>query len=147
MELHPYLSFNGNAKEAIELYAKALGGVVTDIHLYSENPEMCKSLPDGWADKVMHTTMSAGSITIMASDVLVGDSGHCGVAELSYSGSPVSLSVNCHSVEELQTTFDILAAGGQITMALQDTFWGAKFGMLVDRFGIKWMFNYDYPQK
>ena len=28
-------------------------------------------------------------------------------------------------------------------MPLQDTFWGAHFGMLTDRFGIQWMFNFD----
>jgi len=37
--------------------------------------------------------------------------------------------------------FDALSAGGKITMPLQDTFWGAKFGMLVDAYGVSWMFN------
>jgi len=42
---------------------------------------------------------------------------------------------------DLQRKFDALAAGGKVTMPVQDTFWGAKFGMLTDAFGINWMFN------
>ncbi len=50
-------------------------------------------------------------------------------------------------MEELEKTFAILADGGQTTKEPQDTFWGARFAMLVDKFGIKWMLNFDYPQK
>lgn len=147
MKLHPYLSFNGNAREAMELYAQALNGQVEFVTTYADNPDMAKTLPAGWENKVMHATMKAGDIVLMASDVLVGSGGSCSVEELLPHGSPVTLSVNCHSVEELQNTFNILVEGGAATMAPQDTFWGAHFAMLVDKFGIKWMFNYDYPQK
>jgi PhnB protein len=37
--------------------------------------------------------------------------------------------------------FDALAVGGKVLMPLQDMFWGAKFGMLRDAYGISWMFN------
>lgn len=147
MELHPYLSFEGNAREAVELYARALNGKVEFVTTYADNPEMLKSLPSDWENKVMHASMTAGAITIMASDVIVGENGPCAIKELSPSGSPVSLSVNCNSVAELQAAFAVLADGGVVTMEPQDTFWGAHFAMLVDKFGIKWMFNHDYPQK
>ena len=39
------------------------------------------------------------------------------------------------------------SAGGNVTMPLADAFWGAYFGMLIDKFGINWMVNYTYPQK
>jgi PhnB protein len=147
MQLHPYLSFTGCAKEAIELYCKALNGKIEHTATYAEQPEMLKTLPEGWGDKVMHTSMSAGEIVIMASDVVLGENGPCAIKELNYAASPVSLSINCASVEELESTFVILSAGGQVTMPPQDTFWGARFAMLVDKFGIKWMLNHDYPQK
>lgn len=137
MELHPYLSFNGNAREAMELYAQALNGKVEFVTTYADNPEMAKTLPAGWESKVMHATMKAGSIVLMASDVLVGNGGPCSVEELLPHGSPITLSVNCHSVAELQQTFNILVAGGKSTMEPQDTFWAAHFAMLVDKFGIK----------
>ena len=62
------------------------------------------------------------------------------------SGSPISLSLDFKSAEEQQRVFDILAENARkIIMPLQDTFWGARFGILADSFGIRWMFNYDKP--
>ncbi|MGZ5305046.1 MAG: VOC family protein, partial [Bacteroidia bacterium] len=34
-----------------------------------------------------------------------------------------------------------LSAGGQATMPMENTFWGAKFGMLTDKYGQHWMIN------
>jgi PhnB protein len=42
--------------------------------------------------------------------------------------------------------FDALSAGGKITIPLQDTFWGAKFGMVTDVHGVSWMFNCQTKQ-
>jgi PhnB protein len=36
---------------------------------------------------------------------------------------------------KMEEVFNKLAAGGKVTMPLQKQFWGAKFGMLVDKFG------------
>jgi PhnB protein len=43
--------------------------------------------------------------------------------------------------DETDRLFAALAVGGQVEMPLQPMFWGAYFGSLTDRFGIKWMFN------
>jgi len=62
-------------------------------------------------------------------------------------GVPVAKDSNTHvsldfdDPADMTAKFAALAAGGKVTMPLQDTFWGAKFGMLTDAFGIKWMFN------
>ena len=58
-------------------------------------------------------------------------------------GNNFSLSLDCESAEEQDKLFNALGAGGSITMPLGDTFWGARFGMLLDKFGVAWMFNYD----
>ena len=147
MELHPYLSFNGCAKEAIELYATALNGRIEEIITYAEQqPEILKTLPSDWVNKIMHISMRAESIVIMASDEILGIASPSATTELNYLASPISLSINCTSVEELERTFNILSTDGKVTMIPQDTFWGAKFAMLHDKFGIKWMLNYDYPK-
>ena len=44
---------------------------------------------------------------------------------------------------DMAQKFDALAAGGKVTMPLADMFWGARFGMLVDAYGIQWMFNHQ----
>ena len=58
-------------------------------------------------------------------------------------GDNFSISVDTTSQEEAERFFNGLSAGGRITMPLNKTFWGAFFGMLVDKFGIHWLINYD----
>jgi len=132
----PYLNFNGNASEALEFYAKAFGGQVTFRQNYSESP--MESAPE-WKDKVMHATFQAGALNFMVSDIMPG---HTVIP-----GSNVSLSMNFKDVESIDRVFAALSEGANITMPLQDTFWGARFGMLIDKFSVNWMFNHDYEQK
>ena len=61
-------------------------------------------------------------------------------------GKNVSLSVNADSKDEADRIFQMLAEGGHITMPIANTFWGAYFGMMIDKFGIQWMVNYDQPK-
>ncbi len=143
MNLAPYLSFSGNCQEALELYCNALGGSIVEKHCYAENPEMAKHLPADWHNKLMHASFKAGSICLMAADVIEGKDGPCGIVKLSHAGSPIALSLNFNNETEQTAAFNKLAQGGIVTMPLQDTFWGARFGMLSDKFGIKWMFNCD----
>jgi PhnB protein len=62
-------------------------------------------------------------------------------------GNNFSISINANSREEATKFFDGLSEGGNVSMELQDTFWGAFFGMWTDKFGINWMVNYDDPDK
>lgn len=132
----PYLNFNGNAGEALAFYSKALNGQVVFQQSFGDSP---METPADYKDKVMHATFQAGALSFMVSDAMPGQpvSG----------GTNISLSLNFSSVEEIEKTFAALAEGAQVTMPLQDTFWGARFGMLTDRFGINWMFNHDYEKK
>jgi PhnB protein len=61
-------------------------------------------------------------------------------------GTNVSVSVHCDSVAEIERLFAAMSEGGNAPMPLQDTNWGARFGMFTDRFGIQWMFNFEYPK-
>jgi PhnB protein len=58
-------------------------------------------------------------------------------------GNNVWININCESDEEIERFFKALGAGGMVIMPLADQFWGAKFGMLKDRYDIHWMFNFD----
>ena len=62
------------------------------------------------------------------------------------SGNQISLSLNADTKEEADKIFNGLSADGKVEMPIQDTFWGAYFGIWTDKFGIKWMINYDYPK-
>ena len=81
----------------------------------------------------MHTSFKADGIYLLASDFPSNQS--------IITGNNVSLSINFSDEKEEETVFNNLSAGGKVTMPLQDTFWGARFGMLTDKFGINWMVN------
>ena len=59
------------------------------------------------------------------------------------SGNNFHICLSCESAEETERLFTALGDRGRVTMPLQDMFWGARFGMVVDRFGVSWMFNYE----
>jgi PhnB protein len=132
-EINPYLNFAGKAGEAISFYQKALGAEVLNVQKFGDVPGMQVAPQD--KDRVMHAHLRLGAGAIMISD------GPPGMPIPTDSNTHVSLQYD--SPNEMTGQFDALAAGGQITMPLQDTFWGAKFGMLTDRYGIRWMFNCD----
>jgi len=134
----PYLNFNGNAAEALAFYKKAFKGEVEFQQTFGDSP-MGNEVPADDKNKVMHASFRAGDLQFMVSDCMPGQS--------VTSGSNTSLSLNFKSVADIDKTFEALSEGAQITMPLQDTFWGAKFGMLTDKFGINWMFNHDYEKK
>ena len=133
-DITPYLTFNGNCRQAMTFYKDILGG---DLELmdFASSP---MEVPDEAKNYIMHAILTTNSFTLMASDTMPN--------QAVTNGNSVSLSINCQSVDEINQLFNSLSDGGEITMPLEDTFWGARFGMLTDKFGTCWMFNYDYPQ-
>jgi PhnB protein len=131
-ELFPYLNFPGTCREAMTFYQQCLGGKLTIMS--HEEASMAEELPPELRQAIMHANLVSGPLTLMASDAMHGPV---------VNGNAVSLSLNCHSDAEIDGLFAKLADGGQVTMPLADQFWGAKFGMLTDRFGILWMLNFD----
>ena len=140
MNINAYLYLNGNCKEVFDFYAQALNGSIVESHPYSDNPMMCAGMPLDWHNKIMHISLAAGDILLYGSDVMTD--GPFGL-KINPESSPINLSLNFSSEAEQTEVFNKLADGGKITMPLQNTFWGAKFGMLSDKFGIRWMFNFD----
>ena len=131
----PYLNFNGNAKEALAFYEKALNGNVVYSQTFGD-ANMAQD--EGMKDKVLHAVFEAGALKFMVSDCPPGVSVQ--------SGDQVSLSLNFTDADSIEKTFVALSDGGQTTMPLQDTFWGSRFGMTKDKFGVHWMFNFDKPK-
>lgn len=130
MTLTPYILYNGNCEEALNFYAKAFNGRIKDLRRFEGSP-MEGATPD--KQKVMHANFEAAGIFLMASD-----GGKEGAT-----GGMVQLSVNVEDAGELERVFSAMSEGAQVSLPLQDTFWGARFGMLTDKFGISWMFNHE----
>jgi Uncharacterized protein conserved in bacteria len=133
-EVITYLSFDGNCKEAMTFYAKCMGAELF-LHPYSAGP---MDIPADAKDRIMHATLTKGAPILMASDTPPGMA--------TKQGNNFSISVTCESLEEVERLFTAIGEKGIIKMPLQDTFWGAHFGMLTDRFGINWMFNFELPK-
>lgn len=133
-EITTYLTFNGNCGEAMSFYQRCLGA---ELHMmkFSESPMEC---PQGAKDRIMHAKLTKGTATLMASDTMPGTPFE--------QGNNFSVTIGCESEEEIARLFAAVGEGGKVTMPLQDMFWGARFGMLTDQFGIQWMFNFDKPQ-
>jgi len=131
-QINPYLNFNGTADKAIQLYQSALEAKVKNMMRFGD---AATGMPVAPADKnrVMHAVLDLGPSAIMMSDTMP-------TAPVGADGN-VHITLDFDNVEEMTKKFDALAAGGQVTMPLSDTFWGARFGMLTDAYGIRWMFN------
>lgn len=130
--MQAYLTFNGNAAEALAFYAKALGGKVIFSMTFGESP-MGAETPDAYKGKIMHATLEARGHQLMASDMPPG------MAFEGYKG--FSLSVQGNNVDEGKKLFEALAEGGEVTMPYGPQFWAVGFGMLTDKFGVPWMVN------
>jgi PhnB protein len=135
-QICPYIWFNGNCKEAMTYYKECLGGELF-LQTIGGSP-VEEHLPPEAKDKILHSTLTKGEFLLQASDM----AGHSGYNP----GNNFGLSVNCSSEEEISTFYNNLAAGGEILDPLKTQFWGAIFGVLKDKFGMSWMFNYDQPK-
>ncbi|WP_374074500.1 VOC family protein [Bdellovibrio bacteriovorus] len=134
-QITPYLIFNdGFCKKAMNFYQGILGGDL-EMMTYSSSPV---DVPPEYKERIIHG-MITGPFSLMASDGMP----HHQVQQ----GSNVHISVNCRSFEEIERFFKAFSENGKVTMPLQDTFWGARFGMLVDQFGICWMFSFQKDSK
>jgi len=139
--LNPYLNFNGNAEEAFKFYKSVFGGEFSSIQRFKDTPEAGKVGPKE-QDKLMHVALPIGKGNVlMASDVL---------ESMGYKSSPGTnfyISVSADSEQEAARIFNGLSASGTIHMPLQKTFWNAYFGMLKDKFDVRWMVSFDYNQQ
>ena len=137
-----YLTFDGNCKEAFDFYKSAFGGEFSSVNLFSEMPpqEGMPPLSEEMKNRIMHV-----SLPISEETVLMG-SDHGGWGPPVQVGNNFSISINPDSKEEADKIFNALAAGGQVSMPLNNTFWGAYFGSLTDQYGVNWMVNLELSE-
>ncbi len=133
MQLSTYLNFNGQCEAAFKYYEQCLGGKIEMMMTHGDSP-MAEQTPPEWRDKIMHARLLVGKTALMGSDA----------PPQRYEkpqGFAVALAVD--SPSDAERIFQALSENGTVSMPLQETFWAARFGMLVDRFSIPWMINCD----
>jgi PhnB protein len=132
--LNPYISFDGNARDAMEFYRDVFGGELT-VSTFGEFGQ-----PDApGADKVMHSMLETDrGFTLMASDTPPGKEHN--------PGTNVSVSLSGDDRDELRGYWEKLSGSGSVTVPLEKQMWGDEFGSCVDRFGIAWLVNVAQSQ-
>jgi PhnB protein len=136
-QINAYLTFNGNCREAMTFYSACLGGELI-LQTIGESP-LSDKMPAQMKDSILHSALTNGPLLIMGTDCVPGP----GLIK----GNSVSLALNCGSEPQIRDHYAKLSAGGEATHPLEETFWGALFGALTDKFGNHWVLNYTRDQK
>lgn len=132
--LNPYITFDGNAREAMEFYHSVFGGSVT-MNTFGEYG--AADAPG--ADKIMHSLLETDSgYTLMVSDTAPGMELH--------PGDNISVSLSGDDADEMRGYWEKLSESGTVTVPLEKQMWGDEFGAVADRFGINWLVNISQPQ-
>ena len=134
MQLSPYLFFNdGLCREAMTTYADILGGELGMVVPASDMPPEFPIDEDkkSW---LAHCEVNFPDGKLMGSDSLM---------EPSEPMAGANVMVNFATKEAAGTAFNRLVEGGEVTMPFAPTFWSAGFGMLTDRYGVRWMLGCD----
>ncbi|WP_329114222.1 VOC family protein [Streptomyces sp. NBC_01353] len=133
--LNPYISFDGDARQAMEFYREVFGGTLT-ANTYGD---FGQKEPGDAADKIMHSMLTTDSgFTLMGADNPPGGEHK--------PGNNMSVSVSGEDAHELRGYWDKLSGSGTVSVPLEKQMWGDVFGMCTDRFGITWLVNINQQQ-
>jgi len=135
--INPYLNFPGNTEDAFNFYKSVFGGEFLTLQRFKDTPD-AGNLPAGVENQVMHVALPIGK-----NNILMGTDAPESMGFSLTVGTNQYICISPDSREEATKLFDGLSAGGKVEMDLQDMFWGAYYGSLTDKFGVKWMVNYS----
>lgn len=132
--LNPYISFAGNAREAMEFYERVFGGSLT-LNTFGQFGE--QNSPHD--DKIMHGMLETDSgFTLMGADTPPGMEHN--------PGNNIAVSLSGDDADELRGYWEKLSTDGTVSVPLEKQMWGDEFGMCMDQFGVAWMVNIGQPQ-
>ena len=131
MQIHPYLNFKGQCREAFGFYAELLGGEIDAMHTFGESP-MATETPPEWSQAVMHASLRFPGGMLLGSDA---------PGEMYKPAQGIWVSLNLDDPGEADRIWAALAEKGAVIMPIETTFWAKRFGMVVDVFGTPWMIN------
>jgi PhnB protein len=131
MQINAYLNFNGQCEAAFKFYERCLGGKI-EAMLPHAGTQAEEHVAPEWRNKILHARLIVGDDVLMGSD-----------APPDRYEAPKGFSVTLQIADpaDAERIFHALAENGIVQMPIQQTFWTARFGMLVDQFGIPWMVN------
>ncbi|MFF2886015.1 VOC family protein [Paenibacillus sp. NPDC057967] len=128
VKLTPYITLNGNTKEAIRFYEQAVGAEVLSIMTYGDMPEMPDTFTDDLKDHVAHAKLRIGDSELMFSDAPGGST-----IEAS---KLVTICITTNDVEQSKRIYEALRQGGQVNMPFNEEPFSPGFGDVTDKFGV-----------
>lgn len=131
MQLSTNLTFNGQCEAAFKFYEKCLGGKSQVMMTWGDSP-MADQVSSEMRDKIIHTSLIVGESTLLGGDA---------PPDSYKEPTGFAVTIGIDDPAEAERLFNALAENGTIQMPLEETFWAARFGMVIDRFGIPWMVN------
>jgi PhnB protein len=131
-QLIPYLNFNGQCREALTFYQECFEGDL-EMQKVGESP-MAAKMPSEKGPLILHGALSKNGNSILMGSDMIGNA--------LQPGNSINLCLNCSSDQEINTFFNRLSAGGEVKVPLHQSFWGATYAELRDKFGMFWMLNY-----
>jgi PhnB protein len=134
-----YLNFARETEAAFNFYREVFGTEFNGpIARFADIPAMPGQppMPESVRDLVMHI-----ELPILGGHMLMGTDAPPEMGATLTAGNTVTLNLEPDTRAEGERLFAALAEGGKVDTPLQDMFWGSAFGVLVDRFGLRWMFN------
>ncbi|MCL2679127.1 MAG: VOC family protein [Dehalococcoidia bacterium] len=141
MKASPYLVFNGNCVEAIELYEKAFKTKAVGVCQYKDTASFTDDYqPNAAIDElVMHGILPIGNETIYLADTTPDQPAAFGNGSFAC--------VELDSAEDVKAAFEVLKEGGKVFCAAQETFWNKCYAEFEDRFGLKWTLMIEEKEK
>ena len=140
MKLTTYVNFPGNCDEAMKFYEKHLGAKVLVKMTFNQMPAngaAPQNLPPGLKPEgVMHARLTIADTLLMVSD---------GPADRVQPMRSAYLTLNCDSNEEVERIYDAMREGGEVHMAIGETFFAHRFAQVRDKFGVNWMLIHEKP--
>ena len=129
MKIKPYLSFNGNAEEALNFYTEVFNGTVGEIFRYGEYQAM--ESPAEYKDKIIHSDLDFNSCTISMANAIPG-------TKTDFGSLGHTITVFCDSEQQLKDIYAKLSAGGQIKCELCQPPYAKLYAEIIDKFGVLW---------
>jgi len=136
MRLNTFLNFGGNCEQAFRFYEQYLGGKITMLMRRAEQPDQPVTWP-GWEQSIQYAIITIGETELMGSDV---------APERFQPMRSAYLSLTVNSADEAERIYTLLSDGGQVLMAMEETFYAVRFAMVRDKFGTSWMVLALKPQ-
>jgi PhnB protein len=134
-----YLCFDGACEAAFNFYRSVFGGEFINLSRYGDLPNTYDPVSEADKNKILHIGLPISEET----KLLGADMTHRSLE----AGNNFSICITAASEEEAHRLYDRLSSGGNVTMPLEQTFWGSLFGMCTDQFGVNWMIDYTLANK